>query len=72
LAVVGSRRMSEYGKLVTQKLVKDLVGYNLTIVSGLAYGVDTVAHKTTLRNNGRTIAVLPCSLDEVYPKEMKV
>jgi len=69
LAVVGSRRMSEYGKLVTQKIVKDLVGYNLTIVSGLAYGVDTVAHKTTLRNHGRTIAVLPCSLDEVYPKE---
>jgi len=69
LAVVGSRRMSDYGKLVTQKLVKDLVGYNLTVVSGLAYGIDTIAHKTALKNNGRTIAVLPCGLDKVYPPE---
>ena len=71
IAVVGSRRMSSYGELVTKKLVKDLVGFNLTIVSGLARGIDTMAHKTALRFKGRTIAVLPCGLDIVYPSENK-
>ena len=71
LAVVGSRRMSCYGKKVTQKLVADLVKEKITIVSGLARGIDTVAHQTALKMGGRTIAVLAGGLDKVYPPENK-
>jgi DNA processing protein len=67
IAIVGTRKISAYGKLVTEKLVKELVGYNFIIVSGLAYGVDTIAHETTLKNQGKTIAVLGSGLDNVYP-----
>ncbi len=67
IAVVGTRKISAYGKLVTEKLVKELVRYNFVIVSGLAYGVDTIAHETTLKNQGKTIAVLGSGLGNVYP-----
>jgi DNA processing protein len=58
IVVVGSRAMSQYGKLACTKIVADLVGAGVTIISGMAYGVDTVAHETALRHGGRTIAVL--------------
>ena len=67
LAVVGSRKITNYGLMATQKFVKDLVKFNITIVSGLAYGVDSTAHKETLSNNGKTIAVLAGGLDNIYP-----
>ncbi len=66
-SVVGSRTITNYGKVVTEKFVKGLVEVGFTIVSGLASGVDTVAHRTTLQNNGKTIAVLAGGLDEIYP-----
>ncbi len=69
LAIVGTRRISTYGKQVTQRLAADLVGRGLTIVSGLARGVDAVAHTAALEANGRTIAVLGCGPDLVYPPE---
>ena len=67
IAVVGTRRASYYGKLVTEKLVQELVRYNFVIVSGLAYGIDTIAHKTALENQGKTIAVLGSGLDDIFP-----
>lgn len=69
IAVVGTRRMSEYGRHMTQLFVKKLVENNWGIVSGLARGIDRVAHETAIRNNGFTIAVLGHGLDECYPRE---
>ena len=71
LAVVGSRRMSRYGVKVTQKIVADLVKKEITIVSGLARGIDTITHQTALKAGGRTIAVLGSGLENIYPPENK-
>lgn len=67
VAVVGTRRMTRYGKIVTENIVKELVSNGITIVSGLADGIDTVAHQTALENSGNTIAVLGSGLNEIYP-----
>ncbi|MFH0845826.1 MAG: DNA-processing protein DprA [Patescibacteria group bacterium] len=70
LTIVGSRKNSNYGKEVCQKLISGLKGYDITIVSGLAFGIDTIAHKSALENNLKTLAVPGSGLnDEVlYPK----
>lgn len=67
LAIVGSRKVSYYGKTVTEQLTSQLTGKGINIVSGLALGVDSIAHKAALEARGLTIAVLPCGLDRVYP-----
>jgi len=69
LAVVGTRRATVYGKQVTEEMVTDLAQSKITIVSGLAKGVDTIAHQSALAAGGRTIAVFACGLDIVYPGE---
>ena len=69
VAVVGTRRASAYGKQVTKELVTDLARANITIVSGLARGIDTIAHKSALKVGGRTLAVFASGLDIVYPGE---
>jgi len=69
IAVVGTRRATVYGKQITERLVADLVHNQITIVSGLARGIDSVAHRTALEKGGRTIAILACGLDLVYPAE---
>ncbi len=69
IAIVGTRRITEYGKQVTESLTSDLVSNGFVIVSGLALGVDAVAHKTTIASHGRTIAVLGCGVDCCYPRE---
>lgn len=69
VAVVGSRRMTGYGKVVTEKIVRELVFGSVTVVSGLATGIDTQAHKTTITEGGKTIAVLGGGLNSIYPSE---
>ena len=71
LAVVGTRRPTAYGQQVTRALSAELAGSGLTIVSGLARGVDGIAHETALEHGGRTLAVVACGLDRVYPPEHK-
>ena len=58
IAVVGARKCSEYGEKTTKLFTKELVKNNITIVSGMAIGIDSIAHNTAINNNGRTIAVL--------------
>jgi len=69
VAVVGARRMTKYGEVMTRKIVAGLVEAGYTIVSGFMYGVDTMAHKTCLDNKGRTVAVLGSGLDCLTPAE---
>lgn len=69
IAVIGSRDCSSYGKKWCKKFVKSLLEYNLVIVSGMAKGIDTIAHKTALEYGGKTIAVLPSGFNNIYPKE---
>lgn len=69
IAVVGTRKMTSYGKLVTEKLTKELVSLGITIISGLARGVDTEAHKSAISANGRTLAVLGGGLNHIFPPE---
>lgn len=67
VAIVGSRKITPYGKSVTQKLAGDLAARGVVIVSGLAFGVDAIAHQAALDAGGLTMAVLPSSVNTVYP-----
>jgi len=69
IAVVGTRRVSAYGRQVAEEITADLSRAKVTVVSGLARGVDYVAHQSAIMAKGRTIAVMPCGLDVVYPGE---
>jgi DNA processing protein len=69
IAVVGSRRASPYGQRVARNLSAGLVGRGFTLVSGLARGVDTAAHRAALESGGRTLAVLGSGVDVIYPPE---
>ncbi|MGB8195264.1 MAG: DNA-processing protein DprA, partial [Chitinophagaceae bacterium] len=67
VAIVGTRNNTDYGKHVTETLVKELSALDLVIVSGLAYGIDAIAHKCAVRHNVPTIGVVGHGLDQVYP-----
>jgi DNA processing protein len=69
IGVVGARKITSYGTQVTEKLVAELCLSNFVIVSGMALGVDGIAHGTAIENNGATIAVLGCGVDCPYPRE---
>lgn len=69
VAVVGTRRITAYGRQVTEELVSALARNQITVVSGLARGTDAAAHQSALRAGGRTIAVLGSGVDRIYPPE---
>jgi len=69
IAVVGTRKPTVYGRQVTEELVTELSRNRITIASGLARGIDTIAHQTALKNGGRTIAVMGCGVNVIYPAE---
>ncbi|MCI8273824.1 MAG: DNA-protecting protein DprA [Clostridia bacterium] len=71
IAVIGSRTNTQYGENMCKRFTKNLVEYNLNIISGLAVGIDGIAHKTCLQNSGKTIAVLPSGLENIYPNKHK-
>lgn len=67
VAIVGTRSATDYGKSFCEKLVEDLKKYNVTILSGLAYGIDIYAHRTAVKNDMCTIGVVAHGLDNIYP-----
>jgi DNA processing protein len=69
VAVVGSRRATAYGKFMTDRIVREMARHGITVVSGMARGIDTAAHWGALRAKGRTVAVLGSGIDVVYPAE---
>lgn len=71
LAVIGCRKNSIYGEKVAKAVTKGIVKNNMVTISGLAKGIDSICHKETLKNNGKTIAVIGSSLDIIYPSENK-
>jgi DNA processing protein len=71
VSIVGTRSNTDYGKLICEKLIEDLAAENILVVSGLAFGIDTIAHKAALKNNLPTVGVLAHGLDTLYPAQNK-
>jgi DNA processing protein len=71
VAIVGTRNHSEYGKLECEKLVQELRDQQLIVVSGLAFGIETIAHRAALKNDLQTVGVLAHGLDRIYPSQNK-
>lgn len=69
LAVIGCRQNSKYGEEVAKAVTKGIIKNEIVTISGLARGIDSICHKETLKNNGKTIAVIGSSLDIIYPQE---
>jgi DNA processing protein len=69
VAIVGTRQVTAYGRQITEELASHLAGNGITVVSGLARGVDAIAHQVALKAGGRTIGVLGSGLDKIYPPE---
>ena len=72
ISIVGTRNNSEYGKQVCEKLIAELEEHDILIVSGLAFGIDSIAHKTALKYNLPTVGVLAHGLDRIYPAQNKM
>ncbi len=69
VAIVGTRNHNDYGKKICEKLVEELVSEEVLVVSGLAFGIDSIAHKCAVKNNIKTVGVLAHGLDRVYPAQ---
>lgn len=67
IAIVGARKYTPYGKQVAEDITAGLITAGITIISGLAFGIDALAHEMTVRSRGRTLGVLACGIDSVYP-----
>jgi DNA processing protein len=72
LSIVGTRSNSDYGKNICEKILEDLAEQNVLVISGLAFGIDTIAHKASLKNNLKTVGVMAHGLDKVYPAQNKL
>jgi DNA processing protein len=72
VAIVGSRKATPYGKVMARKLAEDLAQAGITVISGLARGIDSAAHEGALTKEGYTIGILGCGIDLVYPPENRV
>lgn len=68
ISIIGTRNNTDYGRQITEQLVTDLQSFKAIIVSGLAYGIDIIAHKAALQNNLQTVGVLAHGLDKIYPR----
>jgi len=71
IAIVGTRQPTNYGKIQAEKISMDLAKQGITIISGMARGIDSIAHSSALKSGGRTIAVIGSGLDVIYPPENK-
>ena len=71
IAIVGTRNNTDYGKAACENLIEGLANENIIVVSGLAFGIDTIAHKAALKNNLQTVGVLAHGLDRIYPAQNK-
>ena len=69
IAIVGARNCTQYGEKMAKKFAKELAEFGITIISGMALGIDKIAHKIAIKNGGKTIAVLPSGLENIYPEE---
>ena len=69
IAIIGTRNHTEYGKQQTEKLIKELSMHNILVVSGMAFGIDAIAHKASLKNGLSTVGVLGHGLDQIYPPD---
>src|SRR5688572_6572207 len=69
VGIVGTRTNTDYGKQFTEKFVRDLIPFDVLIISGLAFGIDAIAHKAAMKNKLPTIGVLGHGLDTIYPPE---
>jgi len=67
LSVVGSRKMTRYGGIITDAIISSVAGAGITIISGFMYGIDAQAHNAAVEAGGRTIAVMPCGIDIIHP-----
>ncbi|HET6245550.1 MAG TPA: DNA-processing protein DprA [Bacteroidia bacterium] len=67
VSIVGTRKATEYGKNICDEIIKDISGYTVMIVSGMAYGIDIAAHKAAIKNNLPTVAAMAHGLDRIYP-----
>jgi DNA processing protein len=72
VAIVGTRKVTPYGRQVTEEIASFLAANGITIISGLARGVDAIAHQTALKAGGRTLAVLGSGVDKIYPPEHRM
>lgn len=72
ISIIGTRSNTDYGKLVTEKLISELKELNVLIISGLAFGIDVIAHKSALQNELKTVAVLAHGLHTIYPHQHKI
>ena len=71
VSVVGTRNNSDYGKTVCENLMQDLSDHNVLVISGLAFGIDSIAHKAALKNKLKTVGVVAHGLDKIYPAQNK-
>jgi DNA processing protein len=71
ISVVGTRANSDYGKNICEKILEDLAAENVLVLSGLAFGIDSIAHKAALKNKLKTVGVMAHGLDKIYPAQNK-